>query len=256
MKQTLLFGRPGNKENDIKYFKHLLPLDSSIIVEPFGGSFAVCRKIYNDEKYNKFVNDNDDVLTEIYNKPEEYLNLNIKLTNKALNHLNQKNHVIYKQFIQDVNNDDTIDKNSIMFKYWVDTKIFKSSTVSITKNINCTEQINLMKQINFSNVDYTKTIDKFKHNENTFIFIDPPYLFSDNSNYMQQKRKDGADITDIFIYLLNLLKSKKTKAKIMIIINDMKVLRWLFKKYVKLDYEKKYSVSGRKEKLLVITNYN
>jgi site-specific DNA-adenine methylase len=55
VKQNVLFGRLGNKDTDIKYFKHILPLDVVNIVEPFGGTFSVIRNVYSDDKYSKFV---------------------------------------------------------------------------------------------------------------------------------------------------------------------------------------------------------
>ena len=69
-RQNILFGRFGNKTNDIKHFKHLLPLDVKIVVEPFGGTFAVTRIIYNDDKYVNYVNDNDETLYYIYKNSE------------------------------------------------------------------------------------------------------------------------------------------------------------------------------------------
>ena len=44
-KKLNLIYRVGSKENDIKYFKHLLPLlDIDNVIEPFGGSFQVIKK--------------------------------------------------------------------------------------------------------------------------------------------------------------------------------------------------------------------
>ena len=42
MVKTLnIIRRIGSKQNDIKHFSHLLPLEIETVVEPFGGSFAV-----------------------------------------------------------------------------------------------------------------------------------------------------------------------------------------------------------------------
>ena len=79
MKEQILFGRLGNKTNDIKYFKDLLPMDVKTVIEPFGGTFAVSRIVYNDDKYKKIVNDNDPQISEIYNNPDKYMELKIKL---------------------------------------------------------------------------------------------------------------------------------------------------------------------------------
>ena len=55
--------REGSKQNDIKYFSHLLPLDVKRVVEPFAGSFAVIKLFYKDlSKYDFHINDNDEKL--------------------------------------------------------------------------------------------------------------------------------------------------------------------------------------------------
>ncbi len=66
LRKANLIQRMGSKTNDIKFFINYLPLDVINVVEPFGGSFAVIRHVYNDEKYNKYVNDNDDDLFYTY----------------------------------------------------------------------------------------------------------------------------------------------------------------------------------------------
>ena len=53
----------------------------------------------------------------------------------------------------------------------------------------------------------------------------------------------------------NVFKDKTTKAKIMLIINDMKIIRYFFKNYIKKEYIKKYEISKRQENILVIYNY-
>ena len=43
VKEINIIRRLGSKQNDIKYFKHLLPIDCKIIIEPFAGSFAISK---------------------------------------------------------------------------------------------------------------------------------------------------------------------------------------------------------------------
>jgi site-specific DNA-adenine methylase len=44
-------------------------------------------------------------------------------------------------------------------------------------------------------------MNKYKYKKNAFIFVDPPYLFSDNSGYVAQSEDN--DMTDIIVYLLD-----------------------------------------------------
>lgn len=252
----LLFGRLGNKEKDIKHFKHLLPTENiKNIVEPFGGSFAVIRKVFNDtEKYNLFVNDNDDVLIEIFKNPKKYADLCKKMNDIASTCLTENGIVDHRIFEKKVNESD-IDQKNELFCFWKREKIVKRRMVRYTKNFNVDANIKLMGKINFSFDDYMKVLEKFKKDKNTFIFIDPPYLYSDNSNYSQQRRKSGQDMTDIVYKLFEFIKDKKTKAKVMIVINSNHLIRWIYKDYIKMEYEKKYGLSGRIEKHAVICNY-
>ena len=68
-KSSNLISRLGNKEIDFKHFKHLLPTNCLNIVEPFGGTFAIIRLFYYEDKYNKYVNDSD------YNLYYRYINI-------------------------------------------------------------------------------------------------------------------------------------------------------------------------------------
>jgi site-specific DNA-adenine methylase len=82
VKYRNIITRLGNKENDIKYFHHLLPRDPLVVVEPFGGSFAVIKHFYKDpEEYKFHINDTDERLNYVYLHPEE-LNENINKLNK------------------------------------------------------------------------------------------------------------------------------------------------------------------------------
>jgi len=251
-KQTILFGRMGNKTNDIKHFKHLLPMNIKNVVEPFGGSFAVTRIIYSEEKYKKFVNDNDEILYHIYKNPDKYAKMSRELNEIAKNTINENGNVIHKKFISKIQDNDYDEK---FLDYWKTEKIIKGRIIKTTKNVNYSEFIKCMKSIIFSCKDYKDIVNEFKTNKDTFIFLDPPYLFSDNSQYSVQKRKEGMDMTHILYEVQEIFNDKTTKAKIMMIINDMKIIRYMFNKFIKCEYERIYQLGKRKSIHLVITNY-
>ena len=54
VKYTNMIRRIGSKQTDIKYYQHMLPIDVDIIVEPFGGSFAVSKFWYTDFSKYKY----------------------------------------------------------------------------------------------------------------------------------------------------------------------------------------------------------
>ena len=254
-KENILFGRLGNKTTDIKHFIQYLPLDIKNVIEPFGGTFAVTRIIYNDNKYNKFVNDNDEQLVEIYKNPEAYSTLCKHLNTIAKKHVNENNNVIVKKFLEETEKDKLCIENKNVYEYWKKEKIIRGGIVKIIKEINHTKMIDTMKNIKFTFEDYKIILDRYKYTKDSFIFLDPPYLFSDNSQYARQSKTQDTDMTDMIYIILDMLKDKKTKAKIMMIINDLKLLRYLFKDYIKGDYTRVYQTAKRKCQHLIITNY-
>jgi site-specific DNA-adenine methylase len=258
MKDIILFGRLGNKTNDIKYFKEYLPLDVKNVVEPFGGTFAVIRNVYDDKKYKKYVNDNDEILFKIYTHSEDYSKMSIEFNNIASNNLNENGNTIYENVINEIQKIEQSKKyDQDLINYWKTEKIIRGRLIKVIKNKNMNHDkfIKVMKEIKFSNIDYLEYLKKFIYKKDTFIFLDPPYLFSDNSQYSQQKRIDGCDMTDILYEILEIFNNKKVKARIMLIINDMKIIRWMFKNYIKGSYDKIYQIAKRKDKHLIITNY-
>lgn len=254
MKDQILFGRLGNKTNDIKYFKEYLPLDIKNIVEPFGGTFSISRIIYNDDKYNIFVNDSDTDLYEIYKNPQEYSDYCIKMNNYAIKNKTLKNgmKVDYKHFIKEIE-EHKMNINESFYNIWVGNNVIMGTNIKPKKEINHKKCLDFMKNINFSNDDYLNCIEKHRKNKDTFIFLDPPYLFSNNIQYKEQGEK--SDTTEIIYKIYELMKDKKTKAKIMFIINDLKILRWLFKDFIKGEYKKIYQIGKRKDNHLIICNY-
>jgi len=82
VKSINIITRIGSKQNDIKYFKHLLPVDVETVVEPFAGSFAVIKYFYTDiNKYKFHITDIDKILYYMYIHFEDLINMKIMLSN-------------------------------------------------------------------------------------------------------------------------------------------------------------------------------
>lgn len=229
--------RLGNKQNDIKYFKDHLPLDSKIIIEPFAGSFAVIRNIYYDIKYKRVINDKDEswfgILRDIRKDPEavikEIYDEWEKLTNGGLTRK-------YCKF------SDTLcvrgmikEPNSALQNIFLLSSLLNSSTVT--------------------NDDFLKVCEKYKNNKDAFIFLDPPYLDSYNKSYFtdQATSKDLQDNTKMFVDFKEILNSYK--CKVMLIINNNYLTRYIYSDYIKGEYDKVYQLTKRKNSHLIITNY-
>ena len=90
-KELNVISRLGNKENDIKYFSHLLPLDVKTVVEPFAGSFAVSKFFYKDPNQYKFhINDKNEVLFLGREKKEVLKEIKKFIRNRKRNNLEFK----------------------------------------------------------------------------------------------------------------------------------------------------------------------
>lgn len=261
MRDLQLFGRLGNKTNDIKHFKHLLPLDVINVVEPFGGTFAVIKNIYNSTNYIKYVNDNDPGLFAIYNDPNGFayytLQMNELMKSFIYDKTTKNNLVDFDKFYEHI--EELGYDQDPFYNEWKNHHQIRGKMLHYLKTLNngsFTDQIILMKSIRFTNDDYKIVLDRHRQDPTAFIFIDPPYLFSHNDHYSAQSKETGIpDMTQIIIDLVELLKDPTTKAKIMIIINDMAILRWLFKDFIKMAYSRIYQLSKNKDRHLIITNY-
>ena len=238
--------RIGSKQNDLRHFKHLLPLEVDTIIEPFGGSFAVSKYFYKDNKYKFHINDLDEELYYIYINYEEYLK-QIDVVNDMADNLDLtlRGHKL-KNYIEELDINDNI-KNYIIKNMFVRGNIFKcSSSKSYEDN-----EIYILNNGLFTNDDYINIFNKYKDDDKAFIFLDPPYLFSDNSGYFPQNEEK--DMTSILIDILDLLINGK--CKVMLIINKLNIIEFLFKDFIKGIYQKTYQISKKKMKHLIITNY-
>lgn len=245
-----IFGRMGNKSTDIKYFIEHLPSDCNVICEPFGGTFAVSRCVYYDNKYDKHVNDLDVDLYNIYVDPDKYLKEKELLLEIANNNKDENGRIITKKVIEEMNKS-TVITNKKMLK---DNFFINGVNARMRKTDKGNkEALQLMKTINFYNEDYMTFMSRFIDNKDAFIFIDPPYLFSDNSSYNPQL--DQKDMTHILVYLLELFNNPTTKCKIMLIINKLDIISYMFNNYIKGEYCRIYQLHKKKSVHLIICNY-
>lgn len=251
-RKITLINRLGNKTNDIKFFYKYMPLDDvKIIVEPFAGAYAISSRFYNaDKKYIFHINDIDEVLYYFYKNSKELIKYR-QLINDYGKLLDKQ--VAGKKVKTFINN---MPVNDNMKTYFINSFLIRGSMFkpikadTIEYNKNDLEILNNERNI-ITNEDYKEIFKQYENNKDAFLFLDPPYIFSDNSNYSKQNY--DADNTDMLIYILEFIK--KAKCKILLIINDLKILRYIFKDYVKGDYLKTYQIGKKQNRHLIICNY-
>jgi site-specific DNA-adenine methylase len=103
--------------------------------------------------------------------------------------------------------------------------LFKSSKNEKTNPV----ELNILKNALITKLDYSDVFEHYKNDENAFLFLDPPYLFSDNSAYSSQITE--TDMTKIIVDILEYLPV--CKCKVMLIINKLYILSYLFKRLYK-----------------------
>jgi len=116
--------------------------------------------------------------------------------------------------------------NDHLKQYIMDTQVARG-VITKSKNIDDVKPgIDFIKKIDFSHEDAFEFMKPFLSKKDAFIFLDPPYLFSNNETYFPQNKEEGdMDMTDYYIKFVDILKDKKTNAKIMLVINDLKNIK-------------------------------
>lgn len=244
------FTRLGNKRDDIKYFKELIPTDVKTVVEPFAGSFAVSRILFDPKKYKIYINDNDASIIFILKNISLFIKTSYEISKYARDNKSSREEL--KEYIDKLGVDDAM-KTQLMARF-----IIRGLTNVNKTDIDYTELVSFLKDVSITNLDFQEVMEKFKNQKTAFLFVDPPYFGSDNTSYASHgiKMNDNNEIIDntfMYVYLSEFIK--KCKCKIMIVINDNAILRYLFKDYIKTTYNKIYQISKKKDKLMVITNY-
>lgn len=240
-------GRLGNKQQDIKHFIQYLPDAKTLntVCEPFAGSFAVIRNNYKDVK-NVICAENDEkylnTLKAILSNLDEF-----KETKEKINAITKQHNKISKDckhLIIDVLKD-----NKFLS---IDDLFMRGNFKKLTTQYDYSEIAKLFNRIVWFN-DFKEAINKCIDNKKAFIFIDPPYFSSDNKTYHQNNKVNITDNTIMFIEILEYFK--KAKCKVMMIINENAITKYIYKDYYKESYLKQYSLSNKYEQLMILTNY-
>jgi site-specific DNA-adenine methylase len=237
MRELNIITRVGSKTNDIKFFRRYLPLDSKIIVEPFAGSFAVSKNIYTDHnKYKFHINDKDEELFYIYKNYKQFIETSNRLTKTYYDDFHDSRKYEFYDFVNNMDLDAHIKGYFISAKF-IRGKLFKGSCAN-NYNVN---EVEILNNALLTNYDYTVIFEKYKDDKDAFLFLDPPYLFSNNKTYHPQN--DDEDMTKIIIDILDYLET--CICKVMLIINKSHITVYLFRKYIKGEYTKMYQLSKK-----------
>ena len=212
----------GSKRTDIKFYEKYMPNPSHIdvSVELFGGSGYNSLYLFSlNNKIKSIINDVDDDLINFFNQikqhPDEIVEQfnklvepkptkdefdNIKLELKKENLSNLRKAVLY-----------------LFFKKFHGLRELLYPTTKSIGKINKDKYetfFNWLKNTEFILNDYQevyKNIIENKKKKRYFLFLDPPYLCSFNSEYKTYKKDNLIliDNTQLYINIIDYLKKKK-----------------------------------------------
>ena len=86
----------------------------------------------------------------------------------------------------------------------------------------------------------------YNNANNTLIFLDPPYLQSNNDFYLDSN-------TNVYEYLCN-NSIKNMRSFILLVFEDNWIIKLLFRHHTFITYDKQYGTSKIKTKHLIINN--
>lgn len=247
----------GNKRKEVEliYDKIKDKIDTiDIIVEPYCGSSALSYYIWLNNKNKNLsyvLNDNNKFIYDLYNISKNNNNF-INLYNSIIKIQEETtNKELYNKVVENAKNGDLASWLYINKVYCIrpglynQTKKFTIDSWNIFLNAPIIDFIRNAK-ISFLNLDALDVYNTYKNNEKAIIFLDPPYLCSDNSWYKNPN-------VNIYEYLFN-NNINNEKAFILLCLENNWIIKMLFKNNDNIIYDKKYQPSKKDTEHIIITN--
>jgi site-specific DNA-adenine methylase len=242
MIEQFIYEYKGNKYKEtIKYINKYPDITLyKTIIEPFGGSFGFIRaleKLYPDNNFKYIVMDtNEDIINLfnlIKNNSEEDNKELLKKYNETIDLLNcdcgKDLKCISKKQVKDVYNNIDDDIIRVLFNNNMMTN-GRFYTKKYKKNVD----FSIFKKIDFIIQDF-KTLNFNEIDEDTLVYLDPPYFTDDCSFYSDRT------FNDIFDNIIRCLNELNT----ILIINNNSLTNYIFKPWLYDKYDKKYSLTKK-----------
>lgn len=277
-----LFKWTGGKRREIKILKEFFPNFVSHhqqydFVEPFAGGAAVYWYLNNVDGGNR-INDYDEELVNFYammrEQDDEFitpiLQASALYSSEYSNHDKQEENYYYWRNLDKDNGLDNLSQQKRAARFWIVNQLSFSGMRRFnskgefnvpyghyknlnSNNITSQAHVNLLKKTIITHGDYLSTLD-VSDNENTFIFLDPPY-----TRVMKKYSSDNEFTEKDHINLRNKLLSME-HASWMLVINQSDFIEELYNGYISQIYSLKYGLNIRNRfdtdvHHLIISNY-
>ena len=261
MKNHFIFFYYGNKRCEVEnLYAHLNLEDITTIVEPCCGSSAVSYYIStkHPKKFKYILNDTDETLLKIYKllmNPEESKKMEIEI-NKTIDTFNKCKTDAERKEIWD-----PLYKQKDNINAYIFTRKYASIAGRLMPLIERTKQLKkfvlsdypIYNFLNTENVIISNKLDidivkEYKNDSNSLIFLDPPYICTNNSWYSTHDM-------NIYEYLYN-NNINTFDCKIYLILEKIWIIELLFKSNnIISNYNKLYVPGNKKTNHIIITKY-
>lgn len=250
MKNHFIISYYGNKRDEVEKIYNFLDFTNiNKIVEPYCGSSALSFYIASKhpKKFIYELNDNDPYLIALYQIMKDPIKTKLfyeKINNICFTKDDKNNNVFMnKESYNELKKNNNIISWFIQRNYYnIRPGLYPSDRklLPINRDYPIFDFLRNEK-IFFTNMDGIESI-KNNNNLETLIFLDPPYLSTNNDFY------NNANI-NVYEWLYN---NQRNLLKCYICINDIWINRLLFKDLFFIEYDKIYQTNKRKLKHLLI----
>ena len=256
MKNHFLISYAGNKRQEVEQIYENINLDGiTTIIEPFCGScaFSYYLSTIHPKKFKYVINDLDKHIIELIKLMQNVKQFEDFIT-KTIESLFEKDKFCTKEKYLAMIKNDTLES------YFISRKFFsiKSGLYPINKVKQSAEHyikrclnipfLNFVRTENVSinSIDGIEIYNKYKDDKHNLIFLDPPYMKSCNDMYNHK----GVNVYE-YLYDNSILKEK---ARIYICLENIWIIRLLFKGLKQIVYDKVYQISKKQTTHILIEN--
>ena len=249
MKNHFFYSYFGNKREEVETIYKNINLDNiDTIIEPFCGScaFSFFISTLHPNKYKYVINDNDKNLTELLKIAQD----KIKFDEFAQE---------LEEVLKDINKDkylSIIKSGSLLgyvlgnYCYNIRPRMFPLGKIKSIKGFISAPIIKFLRteDITILNNDALDVVKNYMNIETSLIFLDPPYMISNNSHYSDAK----LNIYE-FLYENSIDNFKST---IVLVLELNWIIKLLLGKHIKFTYAKKYQTTKKQTTHCIISNKN
>ena len=163
---------------------------------PKGGSCAMTLTLFADHtKYRYHFNDLDPHLFAVLSNVNGYLEFKADVI-QMYNDFNRDHSIestdrhphlakLWKSTAQSI--------DSPFTNFYVNEKFIRSALFKISKDNPDMNHVAIFEKATKTHEDYKIVMEQYRWDEEAFVFLDPPYLFSDNSGYYPPERRQRHD---------------------------------------------------------------